>query len=101
MSRAAAGELGEIAGQVPGLSGAIRLLYRAQIALRRVPALYALVAFLFPLALVAAVWAFLASLRLYPDYLFPSPSQVLVKGWEMALTGEIFRHIAASMYRLG
>ncbi len=102
LSRSAtATPLGEIAGHVRGLSAVVRAVYRAQIALRRIPVLYALLAFLFPLAIVAAAWAFVASLRIYPDYLFPSPGQVFAKGWDMALTGEIFRHSAASLYRLG
>ncbi len=101
MTGATGTNLGEIAGRVRGLSALVRAIYRVQIVLkRRIPLIYALVTFLFPLAIIGGVWAFLASLELYPDYLFPSPSKVFAKGVEMSLSGEIFRHIAASMFRL-
>jgi NitT/TauT family transport system permease protein/taurine transport system permease protein len=101
MTGATAANLGEIAGRVRGLSALVRAIYLVQIVLKRLPLVYALVAFLFPLAIIGGVWAFLAWLALYPDYLFPSPTKVLAKFGEMALSGEIFRHSAASMYRLG
>jgi taurine transport system permease protein len=101
MNGARAGYLGEIAGHVRGLSALVRFVYRLQVVLRRIPLVYALITFIFPLAIIGGVWAFLASLHLYPDYLFPPPSKVWAKGWEMTLNGEIFRHSAASMYRLG
>jgi NitT/TauT family transport system permease protein/taurine transport system permease protein len=101
MNGATAASLGEIAGRVRGLSAVVRAIYLVQIVLKRIPVVYALVAFLFPLAIIGAVWAFLASLELYPDYLFPSPTKVFAKFGEMAVSGEIFRHSAASMYRLG
>ena len=43
----------------------------------------------------------MAGARLYPEYLFPSPFTVTDKLIEMTASGEIFRHIGASMYRLG
>jgi taurine transport system permease protein len=101
MTGAAAAALGEITGHVRGLTLLVRTVYRIQIALKRAPALYRLLAFLFPLAIVGGVWAFLASLHLYPEYLFPSPNKVFAKGWDMILTGDLLRHSAASMYRLG
>jgi NitT/TauT family transport system permease protein/taurine transport system permease protein len=75
--------------------------YRVQLALERIPGLYALIAFLFPLAVIVAVWALVAAVSPYPDYLFPSPGMVAVKGWELLLNGDVFRHSAASMFRLG
>jgi NitT/TauT family transport system permease protein/taurine transport system permease protein len=72
-----------------------------QLALERIPGLYALIAFLFPLAVIVAVWALVAAVSPYPDYLFPSPGMVAVKGWELLLNGDVFRHSAASMFRLG
>jgi NitT/TauT family transport system permease protein/taurine transport system permease protein len=101
MGSVTATPLGEIAGHARGLTPVVRLMYRVELVLKRVPVLYALVAFLFPLAVLGGVWAGVASLHLYPDYLFPSPHQVFAKGWDMTLSGEIFRHSAASMYRLG
>jgi ABC-type nitrate/sulfonate/bicarbonate transport system permease component len=100
-SGVAATRPGEAAHRRRELTAIVRVVYRVQIALRRLPALYALLTFLFPLALVGAVWAFVASLHLYPSYLFPSPNQVFAKGWDLTLSGELFRHSAASMYRLG
>jgi ABC-type nitrate/sulfonate/bicarbonate transport system permease component len=91
----------EIQHRAHGPSAILRLVYRARLALKRVPAIHALVAFVFPLAIVGGVWAFLAWLRLYPDYLFPSPNSVFAKGWDMTLSGELLRHSVASMYRLG
>lgn len=101
MSDATAAGFGEIAGRVRGLSPLVRAVFRGQILLKRVPAVYALVTFLFPLAIIGGAWAAVASLQLYPEYLFPSPAKVAARGWEMTRGGEIFRHSAASMYRLG
>ena len=97
----AATSFGELAGRARALSGAIRVVYLITIGLKRVPGLYALLWFLFPLAVLGGVWAFLAALHLYPDYLFPPPGNVFAKGRDMLLTGELLRHSAASMYRLG
>ena len=91
---------GELAGRVRVLSGVIRVLYLLKIGLRRVPVLYMLLRFLFPLAVLAGVWAFVAGLHLYPDYLFPPPTNVFAKGWDMVLSGDLLRHSVASMYRL-
>ena len=101
MSGATAARLGEIRDRGRGPSAIVRVVYRAQMVLKRVPALHALVAFVFPLAVVGGVWAFLAWLHIYPDYLFPSPNSVFAKGWQMARSGDLLRHSAASMYRLG
>jgi NitT/TauT family transport system permease protein/taurine transport system permease protein len=101
MSDATAAGFGEIAGRVRVLSPLVRAVFRGQILLKRVPAVYALVTFLFPLAIIGGAWAAVASLQLYRDYLFPSPAKVVARGWEMTRGGEIFRHSAASMYRLG
>ncbi|MBI2206267.1 MAG: ABC transporter permease [Candidatus Rokubacteria bacterium] len=78
-----------------------RVAYRVWIALDVVPGLAAFVAFVFPLAVIVAVWGALAAVSLYPDYLFPSPGQVAVKGWELLANGDIVRHSGASMFRLG
>jgi ABC-type nitrate/sulfonate/bicarbonate transport system permease component len=81
--------------------GLLKVLYRGQIALKQVPAIYSLLSFVFPLALIVGAWEVVAALNLYPDYLFPSPWMVAAKGWGMTVTGEIVRHSAASMFRLG
>jgi NitT/TauT family transport system permease protein/taurine transport system permease protein len=78
-----------------------RVAYRVQLVLTAVPGLHALVAFLFPLAVIVAAWGIVAAVSPYPDYLFPAPSAVAAKGWEMLETGDIFRHSAASLMRLG
>jgi NitT/TauT family transport system permease protein/taurine transport system permease protein len=75
--------------------------YRVQLALERIPGLYALLSFLFPLAMIVALWALVAAVSPYPDYLFPSPGMVAAKGWELLLSGDVLRHSAASMFRLG
>jgi taurine transport system permease protein len=79
----------------------LKLFYRGQIFLKRSPALYSLLTFLFPFFLIFLVWALVAEGKFYPEYLFPSPFNVTDKLIELTLNGEIFRHIGASMYRLG
>ena len=79
----------------------LKIFYRVQIFLKRSPALYSLLTFLFPFALILVAWGVVAGARLYPEYLFPSPFTVADKLIEMTASGEIFRHIGASMYRLG
>jgi len=79
----------------------LKVFYRAQIFLKRSPALYSLLTFLFPFALILVAWGLVAGAKLYPEYLFPSPFRVADKLAEMTASGEIFRHIGASMYRLG
>jgi NitT/TauT family transport system permease protein/taurine transport system permease protein len=96
-----AGQIREFPASMRRVNELLKLAYRAQIALKRVPAVYSLLAFAFPLALIVAAWAAVAALSLYPDYLFPSPSKVAARGWEMIANGDLFRHSAASMLRLG
>ena len=79
----------------------LKIFYRVQIFLKRSPPLYSLLTFLFPFALILVAWGLVAGARLYPEYLFPSPFMVTEKLIEMTASGEIFRHIGASMYRLG
>lgn len=79
----------------------LKLFYRGQLILKKVPILYSLLSFLIPFALIFIIWGLVAGAKLYPDYLFPSPFKVITKSIEMTVSGEIFRHIGASMFRLG
>lgn len=83
------------------LNTLLKVFYRLKIALSKVPLLYSLVTFFSSFALVFVLWEALAAAKIYPDYLFPSPFQVISRGIETALNREIFIHIWASMLRLG
>jgi NitT/TauT family transport system permease protein/taurine transport system permease protein len=101
MRDASVGEIRELPVSVRLVNELLKVVYRGQIVLKQVPGVYTLLSFVFPLALIVLVWGIVAALELYPDYLFPSPLKVAAKGWEMTLSGDIFRHSAASMFRLG
>jgi len=101
MREARVGEIRELPISVRVVNELLKVVYRGQIVLKQVPGVYTLLSFVFPLALIVVVWGVVAALELYPDYLFPSPLKVAAKGWEMILSGDIFRHSAASMFRLG
>jgi NitT/TauT family transport system permease protein/taurine transport system permease protein len=101
MADLSAGQIRELPASMRRVNELLKLAYRAQIVLKRMPAVYSLLAFAFPLALIVVAWAAVAALALYPDYLFPSPAKVAAKGWELTANGDLFRHSAASMLRLG
>ncbi len=79
----------------------LKLFYRVQIFLKRSPLLYSFLNFSFPFFLIFVAWALVAGAQYYPEYLFPSPFKVAEKLMALTANGEIFRHIGASMYRLG
>ena len=79
----------------------LKIFYRVQIFLKKSPLLYSFLTFIFPFFLIFAAWALVAGAQFYPEYLFPSPFKVIEKLTELTASGEIFRHIGASMYRLG
>lgn len=101
MREASVGEIRAVPISVRAVNELLKVAYRGQIVLKQVPGVYTLLSFVFPLALIVLVWGAVAALDFYPDYLFPSPLKVAAKGWEMTLSGDIFRHSAASMFRLG
>jgi taurine transport system permease protein len=101
MRDAGVGEIRAVPISARVVNELLKVAYRGQIVLKQVPGVYTLLSFVFPLALIVLVWGVVAALDFYPDYLFPSPLKVAAKGWEMTLSGDIFRHSAASMFRLG
>ncbi len=101
MREASVGEIRALPISVRVVNELLKVVYRGQIVLKHVPGVYTLLSFVFPLALIVLLWGVVAALGLYPDYLFPSPLKVAAKGWDMILSGDIFRHSAASMFRLG
>ena len=50
--------------------------------------------------LLLATWQTLFSLRLIPDYLFPSPLQVARRLWELAAEGRLWPSIQATLVRM-
>ena len=50
--------------------------------------------------LLFAVWQLLFSLRLIPDYLFPSPLQVTMRLWELGKDGLLWPSIQATLLRM-
>lgn len=53
-----------------------------------------------PLALLLT-WQVTASLKLVTPSLFPSPITVLLTFWELLISGELVRHVFASLWRAG
>lgn len=45
-------------------------------------------------------WEILSRLGVFPPNLLPAPSAVLATLWELAVTGELFRHIGITLYRV-
>jgi sulfonate transport system permease protein len=52
-----------------------------------------------PLVLLIG-WEILSQVGFFPPNLLPAPSAVLATIWELAVTGELFRHIAVTLYRV-
>ncbi|MDO4938737.1 MAG: ABC transporter permease [Lachnospiraceae bacterium] len=51
-------------------------------------------------AIVVAVWAAVASSGMFSSYVFPGPARVLDALWSMIKSGELARHMAASLGRV-
>jgi ABC-type nitrate/sulfonate/bicarbonate transport system permease component len=49
---------------------------------------------------VLLVWQALSSAGVIDSRYMPSPLRIFATGWELIQTGELFVHIAASLYRL-
>ncbi|HDZ90568.1 MAG: ABC transporter permease [Deltaproteobacteria bacterium] len=58
-----------------------------------------LLSLIFILALFG-VWELIVRLGLVSPLFLPAPSAILITGYKMALSGEIFRHIGASLWRI-
>ncbi len=53
------------------------------------------------LLLLAALWEALVRTEMVSAFFLPPPSRVLASGWAMAQNGELWRHLAASLGRIG
>lgn len=69
--------------------------------LKRMPHLWGAVKVVVPFAVIIAGWQLLASMRIYSEVLFPGPWIVAQSAWEITASGEIFKHIGASLWNLG
>ncbi|MGN1402358.1 MAG: ABC transporter permease subunit [Bacillus sp. (in: firmicutes)] len=49
--------------------------------------------------LILLAWQVAASMKVVSPSLFPSPVSVLVSGWELLVSGELLRHVFASLWR--
>jgi len=49
---------------------------------------------------ILGVWELIARLGFVSPLFLPAPSAVIITGYKMALSGEIFRHIGASLWRI-
>ena len=58
----------------------------------------AIAPWILPLALLVA-WEAGAQLGLLSTRFLPAPSRVVLAGWHLALTGELFRHVGVSFLR--
>lgn len=81
-----------------GLPG---LYWRISGHLKRMPHLWGVVKVIVPFAVIIAGWQLLASMRIYSEVLFPGPWVVAQSAWEITASGEIFKHIGASLWNLG
>ncbi len=52
-----------------------------------------------PIALLL-IWEFFAAIGWIDQRFFPAPSKIFVTMWELTVTGELFVHLYASLYRL-
>src|SRR5882724_2847496 len=51
--------------------------------------------------LLFAIWQSLFAFRLIPDYLFPSPLQVVRRLWELAAEGYLWPSVRETLIRMG
>lgn len=49
--------------------------------------------------LLLVVWEVVSSLEIVSPSLFPSPITVLLSGWQLTVSGELFQHVLASLSR--
>ncbi|MEX3712805.1 ABC transporter permease subunit [Cytobacillus horneckiae] len=49
--------------------------------------------------IILVVWQVVAALEIVTPSLFPSPLSVLVSGWQLTVSGELFTHVGASLSR--
>ncbi|MGM0923373.1 MAG: ABC transporter permease subunit [Bacillota bacterium] len=49
--------------------------------------------------ILLVVWEIVSSLEIVPPSLFPSPITVLLSGWQLTVSGELFQHVLASLSR--
>lgn len=51
-------------------------------------------------ALFLIVWGILSIANIFPSYLLPPLKEVILGGYDLATSGELLRHITASLYRV-
>ena len=50
---------------------------------------------------VIVLWEIVCRLGIMPPLFLPAPTAILAAGWEMVVSGELYKDLAASLYRIG
>lgn len=53
------------------------------------------------IAVILILWEIITSLHIVSPLFLPAPSAIVMTGWEMILSGEIYENLMASLYRIG
>jgi NitT/TauT family transport system permease protein len=52
-------------------------------------------------AVLLGLWEATARLALVSPLFLPAPSDILLEGWDLVITGQLFRHLGISLFRIG
>ncbi|WP_232697453.1 ABC transporter permease [Brevibacillus daliensis] len=52
------------------------------------------------ISVLIAIWEVVCQLEIVPPLFLPAPSAIVMAGWEMTVSGELFSNLFASLYRI-
>jgi NitT/TauT family transport system permease protein len=52
-------------------------------------------------AVLLGIWEATGRLSLVSPLFLPTPSDILMEGWELVISGQLFRHLGISLFRIG
>jgi NitT/TauT family transport system permease protein len=52
-------------------------------------------------AVLLGIWEAAGRLSLVSPLFLPAPSDILMEGWELVISGQLFRHLGISLFRIG
>ena len=77
-----------------------KIFYRLILWLEGYPRLHGLVKNSAVFVVILILWQFVSSLKIYPDYLFPSPGEVVTTFFWSLSSGALLKHIGDSLVRI-
>ncbi len=77
-----------------------KMFYRINLWLEGYPRLHSLVKNSAAFVAILILWQLVASLKIYPDYLFPSPAEVVAAFFWSLSSGALLQHIGDSLIRI-